>query len=139
MTLSGQQLELTDDGFGTEIDRSVLPVLVEFWAEWSGGCHIMAPILESLAKSLAGRINVMRMNIEQCPRTASRFGVRGVPSFLLFRRGELVDLVSGILPRSELAKRVARNLDDSAQAKCDESSTRGPTKNTPRQPYGRKP
>jgi thiol-disulfide isomerase/thioredoxin len=82
MDQSEPQVELTDDGFETAIHRSALPVLVEFWAEWSGGCHIMAPILGSLAKSLAGRIKVMRMNIEQCPRTAKA----RLPLFLRDRR-----------------------------------------------------
>jgi thioredoxin 1 len=122
---SEPQVELTDDGFETEIHRSALPVLIEFWAEWSGGCHIMAPILESLAKSLAGRIKLMRMNIEQCPRTAKQFGVHTVPTMLLFRSGELVELISGSLPRSELAKRLERKLDGPAEAKCSDSSTYG--------------
>lgn len=125
MEHSGQQLELTDESFTTEINRSAIPALVEFWAEWSGGCHIMEPILESLAESLAGRTKVIRMNIEQCPRTANQFGVRNVPCFLLFRRGELVDSVSGTLPRSELAKRVERNLNDPADGMSGECSTCG--------------
>ena len=93
--------------------------------EWSGGCHIMAPILGSLAKSLVGRIKVMRMNIEQCPRTAKQFGVHTVPRRLLFRSGELVESVSGSLPRSELAKRLERNLDDPAEARCSDAPTYG--------------
>jgi thioredoxin len=116
------QAELTDDRFETEVNRAVLPVLVEFWAEWSGGSHIMAPILGSVAKMLAGRIRVVRMNIEQCPCTVEQFGVHTVPTLLLFRSGELVDSVSGSLPRSELTKRVEQNLDNPA-AKCGDSST----------------
>lgn len=119
MDHSESQVELTDDSFATALHQSALPVLVEFWAEWSGSCHIMAPILESLAESLAGSIKAMRMNIEHCPRTAKQFGVQTVPTLLLFRRGELVDSVSGSMPRSELAKRVERNLDNSAEANGD--------------------
>ncbi len=124
MEHSKPQVELSDEGFKTAIHRSLLPVLVEFWAEWSGGCHMMAPILESLAESLAGRVTVLRMNIEQCPRTAKQYGVHTVPTLLLFRSGKLVESVSGSMPRSELAQRLEMNLHDPTGATFGESSTR---------------
>ena len=112
MEYGDSQREITDLSFEIDIHRSSIPVLVAFWAEWSGGCHIMLPILESLAESLAGRVAVVRMNIDQSPRTAEKYGVHKVPTLLLFRHGELVESIFGSLPRSELAKRVERNLDN---------------------------
>jgi thioredoxin 1 len=102
--------ELTDEDFEAETHRSLSPVLVEFWAEWSGTCHIMAPIVESIEKSLTGLVKVVRMNIETCPRTATQFSVRKVPTLLLFQMGELVDVLSGMMSREELARRVKRKL-----------------------------
>ena len=104
--------ELPDDVFETEIHRSSLPVLVEFWAEWSGACHIMAPIVESIAQSLTGRVKVVRMNIETCSRAANQFSVSTVPTLLLFRSGALVDLLSRTISREELVRRVKRKLDE---------------------------
>jgi len=124
MEHSRREFELTDDDFETEVHRSTLPLLVEFCAEWSGGCHIMAPILRSLAESLDGRMQVRQMNIDHCSRTANRFGVRTVPTLLLFRDGALVESVVGVVPRLELARRVLPNLDDAQDAAFDGSSTR---------------
>ena len=105
------QTYLTDSRFEAELQRSALPLLVAFWAEWSGGCHIMGPILDSIGESLDGRIKLIRMNIEQCSRTARDFCVQTVPTLLVFRRGKLVDSISGITPRSALLEQVLRNLD----------------------------
>jgi len=133
MRHSGHQTYLTDRSFEHEILRSRLPLLVEFWAKWSGGCHIMAPIVDSLRDSLAGRITLMHMNIDLCPRTARRFCVHTVPTLLLFRRGTLVDSISGIVPRSVLFQQVVRNLDAPDAAtfipRADES------RNAPQQQY----
>ena len=107
--------EMTDEDFETEIHRSPLPVLVEFWAEWSGTCHIMAPIVESIKKSLTGRVKVVRMNIETCPRTVTQFSVRTVPTLLLFQTGELVELLSGMMSREELERRIERELDETTE------------------------
>ena len=105
------QRYLTDSSFEAELQRSAIPLLVAFWAEWSGGCYIMAPILDSIGESLDGRIKVIRMDIEKCSRTAQDFGVQMVPTLLLFRRGKLVDSISGIAPRSALLRQVLRNID----------------------------
>jgi thioredoxin-like negative regulator of GroEL len=123
MQHSGQQLELSDEGLEAEIRRSSLPLIVELWAEWSGSCHIMRPILDSLSEAPTGRIRFVRIRIEDCPRTVNRYAVRAVPTLLLFRSGQLVDSVSGTWPRTELAKRVERSLDKAVDATYGESST----------------
>ena len=98
--------ELTDDSFQKAIQQSATPVLIAFWAEWSGSCHIMEPILDSLAQTHAGRLKVIRTNIENCPTTATHFGVITAPTLLVFHGWELVDLASGTISRSELEKRL---------------------------------
>jgi len=97
---------LTDESFDREIVQSSTPVLLAFWAEWSGNCHIMEPVLESIAQTQTGRLKVVRTNIDNCPTVAARFGVITFPTLLLFQFGELVDQATGTISRIELEQRL---------------------------------
>ena len=94
-----------------DFDRVVLaserPVVVDFWAEWCAPCHRVHPILEALARDYAGRVEVTKVNVDEEPGLAERFGVRAMPTFLFLRDGEVVDQLTGARPRDEFAARFA--------------------------------
>jgi thioredoxin 2 len=104
----GTPLVVTDATFPIEVERSRLPVVVDLWAEWCGPCRMLAPVIDELASELAGRVRFAKLNIDENPATASRFGVRSIPTLLVMKEGREVDRLVGVLPKSEIARRLAR-------------------------------
>ncbi len=103
-------VHLTDENFDAEVIRSDEPVLVDFWAEWCGPCKTVAPAVEAVAEKFAGRVRVGKLNVDENPQTAGRFSIRGIPSLLLFDRGEVVDQAVGARSRSELEAMIGQVL-----------------------------
>jgi thioredoxin 1 len=92
---------LTDATFDAEI-RKPGPILVDFWAEWCGPCHRVAPVLEAVAKARGGDLRLGKLNIDENPRTPTRFGIMSIPTMLLFKDGKLVDGIVGAVPREQI-------------------------------------
>ncbi len=102
--------ETTDKTFASEVLNSSIPVLVDFWAPWCGPCRQLSPIIDEIAKELAGKIEVYKCNVDDNPETPSKFGVRGIPSLMIFKDGKLVDSKVGALPRASLVEWITKNL-----------------------------
>ncbi|MCS7039100.1 MAG: thioredoxin [Caldilineales bacterium] len=105
----GKPITLTDANFDTVIQGD-LPVLVDFWAPWCGPCRMIAPTVESLAKEFDGKLVVGKLNVDENPRTASRYGIMSIPTLMIFRRGRAVDTIVGAVPASMLRQRVLPHL-----------------------------
>jgi thioredoxin 2 len=106
LSISTHPVTVTDATFAQEVEHSPLPVLVDMWAEWCGPCRLIAPAIEQLAGELAGRVRVAKLNIDENPATPSRFGVRSIPTLLVFKDGREADRLVGALPKQEILRRL---------------------------------
>jgi thioredoxin 2 len=97
---------VTDATFSDEVERSPLPVLVDLWAPWCGPCRMVAPTIDQLAAELAGRVRFAKMNVDENPATSARFGVRSIPTLLVFKAGREVDRIVGVQPKAAIAARL---------------------------------
>jgi thioredoxin 2 len=105
---------ITDANFVAQVERSPLPVLLDLWAEWCGPCRMVAPIIDELAGTMAGRIRVAKLNVDENPATAARFGVQSIPTLLLFKGGREVDRMVGVQPKPEIVRRLERAIGSAA-------------------------
>ena len=103
---AGGPVEVTDSSFPSEVERSTTPVLLDLWAEWCGPCHMLAPVIDQLSSELAGRVKVAKLNIDENPGSANRFGVRSIPTLLVLRGGREVDRLVGVQPKQEIVRRL---------------------------------
>lgn len=101
----GKAIELTDANFNETIN-SDKPVLVDFWAEWCGPCKMIGPLVEELAGDYEGKAVVGKLNVDENPETTARFGVRSIPTLLVFKNGQIVDKQIGAVPKSVLAQKL---------------------------------
>ncbi|MEM6901693.1 MAG: thioredoxin TrxA [Pseudomonadota bacterium] len=101
---------VTDDSFDTDVLQSSEPVLVDFWAEWCGPCKQIAPILEDLAQEMDGKIRVAKVNIDENPMIPTKYGVRGIPTLMLFKDGQVAGTKIGAMPKTDLVNWVEGTL-----------------------------
>ena len=107
-------VKVTDESFERDVLQATKPVLVDFWAEWCGPCKQIAPALDQIAEELADQVIVAKVNIEESPTTPSRYGVRGIPTMILFRGGQVAATKIGALPKSKLYEWVESILSTTA-------------------------
>ena len=100
----------TDSDFDTDVIKAAGPIVVDFWAEWCGPCRAISPALEEISKSLEGRVDIVKVNIDDNPVTPQSYGVRGIPTLLIFKDGKVVAEKIGALPKSQLERWVKENL-----------------------------
>ena len=103
-------IEVSDANFESEVVNSDLPVLVDFWAPWCGPCRAIAPMVEEISASYAGKIKVGKMNVDENQSTTMKFGIRSIPTLIMFKGGEAVDQIIGAVPKSEIEQVVEKSL-----------------------------
>ena len=97
-------VELSDQNFDTEVLHSSVPVMVDFWAEWCGPCKMLAPTVEAVANEYAGKVKVAKLNVDDNVSTASRYNIRGIPTLLVFKDGQIKEQLVGTQPKSAIEK-----------------------------------
>ena len=102
--------QVSDASFDGDILKSQVPVLVDFWAPWCGPCRSVAPIVDDLATQYAGKLKVAKVNVDESTEIAMRYQITSIPTFILFKNGEVADRALGALPRSEFVKLIDRHL-----------------------------
>ena len=95
-------VKVTDDSFDQDVLQAEKPVLVDFWAEWCGPCRQIAPALDQISEELSDQVTVAKVNIEESPTTPSRYGVRGIPTMMLFRGGQMASMKVGAMPKQKI-------------------------------------
>lgn len=108
--MSERMVHVTDENFESEVLNSSEPVLVDYWAEWCGPCKMIAPILDEIAEEYAGKIRVAKLNIDDNPQTPPKYGIRGIPTLMLFKGGNVEATKVGALSKSQLTAFIDSNL-----------------------------
>ena len=104
--MAGTVTEFSQDNFEQEVLKSDKPVLVDLWAAWCGPCRLIAPVIEELSSEYAGKAKIGKLNVDDHPQVAGRYGVMNIPTLLLFKEGKEVDRIVGVVPKEELARRI---------------------------------
>jgi len=108
--MGANTVELTEQDFDEKVLSSDQPVLVDFWAEWCGPCHMIAPAIEEVAAEYKGKVTVGKLNVDKHPGIAARYGIRSIPSILLFKDGQVSDQLVGAIPKAKITDMIKRAL-----------------------------
>lgn len=103
-------LEITDANFAKEVEQSDIPVLIDFWAVWCGPCRMIAPIVEELAGEYQGKAKIGKLDVDSNPGVATKFGIRSIPTILIFKGGKLVDQIVGAVPKGTIVEKLNAQL-----------------------------
>ncbi|GAB4554306.1 MAG: thioredoxin [Pleurocapsa sp.] len=101
---------VTDSSFTEQVLESEIPVLVDFWAPWCGPCRMVAPVVDEIAEQYEGQIKVVKLNTDENPQVASQYGIRSIPTLMIFKGGQRVDMVVGAVPKTTLANTLEKYL-----------------------------
>jgi thioredoxin 1 len=108
--MSGNIINVTDSNFDTMVLKADTPALVDFWASWCAPCKAIAPIVEEVANTYDGKLIVAKMNVDENPSTPGRYGVRGIPTLILFKDGNVVDQLVGAVPKSQITELIDKGV-----------------------------
>nr|WP_320115173.1 thioredoxin TrxA [uncultured Desulfuromonas sp.] len=103
-------VQFTDDNFDAEVLKADQPVLVDFWATWCAPCKAISPVIDELANQFSGRVKIGKVNVDENPNTPGQYGVRGIPTLVLFKNGEVVDQLVGAIPKNQLEEFINKAL-----------------------------
>lgn len=103
-------VQVTDASFKQDVLDSEVPVLVDFWAPWCGPCRMVAPVVDEIAQQYAGQVKVVKLNTDENPNVASQYGIRSIPTLMIFKGGQRVDMVVGAVPKTTLANTLEKYL-----------------------------
>ncbi|AGF52915.1 thioredoxin [Synechocystis salina LEGE 06155] len=102
--------QVSDASFKEDVLDSELPVLVDFWAPWCGPCRMVAPVVDEISQQYEGKVKVVKLNTDENPNTASQYGIRSIPTLMIFKGGQRVDMVVGAVPKTTLASTLEKYL-----------------------------
>lgn len=106
--MAGKVSEVLDSNFDSEVLQSDVPVLVDFWAPWCGPCKSIAPVLEEIANEFSGKVKVVKVNVDDNPKTPTNYNVRGIPNLVFFKGGKVVDQIVGAVPKDQLISAISK-------------------------------
>lgn len=101
-------VQVTDSNFEAEILKSSIPALVDFWAPWCGPCRAMGPVIDELAAEFEGKVRIAKMNVDENPATPSKYGIRAIPTIILFKNGEVVEQITGAVSKSSIKDMISQ-------------------------------
>ena len=101
---------VTDDTFESEVTQSPTPVLVDFWAEWCGPCKMVAPVLDQIAGEQEGKLKIVKLNVDENPSMMQKFGIRGIPTMILFKDGQPVETLVGFMPKPQILNKLQPHI-----------------------------
>jgi len=107
-----EPIPVTDDTFEEEVLKSSLPVITDFWAEWCGPCHAIAPMVQEIAQEHDGQLKVTKLNVDENPETPTKYGIRGIPTLIVFKGGHPVETLVGWMPKEQLLRKITPHLDN---------------------------
>lgn len=103
-------LQVTDSNFEQEILKADMPALVDFWAAWCGPCRAIAPVIEELAKDYAGKVKIAKLNVDENAKTPVKYGIRAIPTLILFKNGAVVDQITGAVSKAQIENAIKKML-----------------------------
>jgi len=103
-------IKVTDQSFQSDVLDSKTPVMVDFWAEWCRPCHMLAPTVAEIAQDFAGKLKVTKLNVDEAQNSAGRFNIRGIPTLLVFKDGQVVEQIVGAVPKDQITKALERHI-----------------------------
>ena len=108
--MAGKVLQVTDETFEEEILKSETPALVDFWAAWCGPCKAIAPVVEELAEEYAGKVKMAKLNVDESPKTPGQYGIRAIPTLIMFKDGKVVDQITGAVSKGHIEQALQKLL-----------------------------